>query len=63
MSESEIINDLKRESNDDENEQTLKRTQPTFEDNQVIVFFIYILKIKWFKLDFKIFGTFFLECL
>jgi hypothetical protein len=47
MSESEIINDVKRESNDDENEQTLKRTQqPIFEDNQVIVF--YIIKIKWF---------------
>jgi hypothetical protein len=55
MSESEIINDLKRESNDDENEQTLKRTQPTFEDNQVIVFFIYILKILRFL------GLFFLN--
>jgi hypothetical protein len=45
MSESEIINDVKRESNDYENEQTLKRTQqPIFEDNQVIVF--YIIKIK-----------------
>ena len=62
MSESEIINDLKRESNDDENEQTLRRTQPTFEDNQVIVFCIFY-KIKWFKVDFKIFATFFLECL